>query len=150
VRKPRLLVVVLVLLVAGAAVVWTLSLRDATAQTAFVGQADQICGDYHDSIAALGRPGVMADVPGWAARERPFARTLTAQLTLVVPPRKRARDYARFLALVRRQLALLDAESTAAQGAHEAEFERVSAESHRVHAQQAKLAKRLGFLLCGR
>jgi hypothetical protein len=130
--------------------VWTLSLRDATAQTAFVGHADQICGDYHDAIAELGRPSGMADVPGWAARERPYASTLTAQLALVVPPPKRERDYARFLALVRRQLVLLDAQSAAAQAEHEAAFERVSAESHRVHAQQTKLAKRLGFLVCGR
>ena len=149
--RPRLIVTaVLVVIAASAAIVWTLSLRDATAQTDFVGHADQICGDYHDSIADLGKPSGMADVPGWAARERPFARTLTTQLALVVPPAKRTRDYARFLVLVRRQLVLLDAESAAAQAQHEAAFERVSAESHRIHAQQAKLAKRLGFLVCGR
>ena len=87
----------------------------------------------------------MADVPGWAARERPFARTLTTQLALVVPPAKRTRDYARFLVLVRRQLVLLDAESAAAQAQHEAAFERVSAESHRIHAQQAEAGEAPGL-----
>src|SRR5580765_2202035 len=115
-KGRRLVVVVLAVLVACAAItVWTLSLREATAQTDFVGHADQICGDYHESIADLGKPSGMADVPGWAARERPFARTLMTQLALVVPPAKRTRDYARFLVLVRRQLVLLDAESAAAQ-----------------------------------
>ena len=64
-RRRRLAVIaVVVLAVCAGAGAWTLSLRDATVRTAFIGHADQVCGDYHDAVAGLGRPGTMADVPG--------------------------------------------------------------------------------------
>ena len=148
--RRKLLTAVVVLAVCAAAVVWTASLNSSTARADFAGHADQLCSTYHDAVGELGRPGILADVPGWAAREKPYARALAEQLDALEPPAAEAQDFARFRALVRRQLALLAAQSRAGQADNQKAFDRAAAESHRVHKQEGVLGKQLGFLVCGR
>ena len=93
---------VVVVAVGAAAVAWTASLNGSTARADFAGHADQLCDTYHQAVGDLGRPGILADVPGWAAREKPFARALAEQLDALEPPASEAQGFARFRALVRR------------------------------------------------
>jgi hypothetical protein len=144
------MIAVVVVVVCAAAVAWTASLDGSTARADFAGHADQLCDTYHQAVGDLGRPSMLADVPGWAAREKPYARALAQQLAALEPPAAEAKDFARFRALVRRQLALLDAESKAGHADDQDGFDRAAAESHRVHAQEGVLGKKLGFLVCGR
>src|SRR3954470_11457554 len=113
-RVRRKLVIALVVVTASAvAVAWTASLDGSTARADFAGHADQLCDTYHQAVGDLGSPAMLADVPGWAAREKPYARALAEQLDALEPPAAEVKDFARFRALVRRQLALLDAQSRA-------------------------------------
>jgi hypothetical protein len=148
--RKSLVTVVVVVAAGAAAVAWTASLDGSTARANFAGHADQLCDTYHQAVGDLGRPGILADVPGWAAREKPFARSLAEQLDALDPPAAERKDFARFRALVRRQLTLLDAQSRAGHADNQKAFDRAAAESHRVHTREGVLGKRLGFLVCGR
>jgi hypothetical protein len=148
--RRRLLTALAVVAVCGGAVAWTVSLRGADARSSFAGHADQLCDTYHQAVGDLGQPSMLADVPGWAARETPYARSLARQLDALTPPAGEEKDFARFRGLVRRQLRLLDAESRAGHADNQEAFDRAAAESHRVHTQEGVLGKRLGFLVCGR
>jgi hypothetical protein len=147
--RKRLVTAVVVVAVGAAAVAWTASLSGSTARADFAGHADQLCDTYHQAVGDLGSPAMLADVPGWAAREKPYARALAEQLDALEPPAAEAQEFARFRALVRRQLALLDAQSRAGHADNQKAFDRAAAESHRVHTQEGVLGKRLDFLVCG-
>jgi hypothetical protein len=138
------------LVVCGAVVAWTLSLRGPSARAAFAGEADQLCDDYHRAVLELGSSGSLAGVPALVAREKPLAVGLRQQLELLEPPAGEARDYTGFLALVRRQIELLDAQRAAARAHDQGAFDRAAAASKRVHAAEGRLGKRLGFFVCGR
>jgi hypothetical protein len=143
-------IAVVALAACAAAVTWTLSLRGSSASSELAGQADQLCDDYHRAVAGLGKPSSRAAVPAFAAREKPLARTLVQELERLVPPANEARDYARFLALVKRQIVLLDTQSTAAKANDSRAFDRAAIASHSVRAAERRLGKRLRFFVCGR
>src|SRR3954462_7838818 len=97
--RKRLVTAVVVVARGAAAVAWTASLDGSTARADFAGHADQLCDTYHQAVGDLGSPAMLADVPGWAAREKPYARALAEQLDALEPPASEVKDFARFRAL---------------------------------------------------
>ena len=143
-------VAAVVLAACAGAAAWTLSLQDSSASAELAGQADQLCDDYHRAVGELAKPPSLDEVPAFAAREKPLALTLVRQLGRLDPPASEARDYAAFLARVRRQIALLDAQRAAAKAHDAAAFHRAAAASKRGRKAEGRVAKRLHFFVCGR
>jgi hypothetical protein len=150
VSRRRWIVLSLVVAAAIAAGVAAVAeLRSSSAHAALAGDADQLCGDYHDAVAQLRSTAAALPVAERAAREKRLAVRLERALGKLDVPRQDTRAYKRFLALVARQVALLDAQRRATVAHDGAAFARATARSRRVHAEESDVAKRLGFYVCG-
>jgi hypothetical protein len=116
----------------------------------FVKQADAICADYNDRIAALGTPQGLGDLVAFAQKGRAIATEDVDKFAKLKPPKADAKGAADFVAAGRTVIDQLGKLEAAGRKSDFGAVQKIAAQGQANADQSRLIAKRLGLIECAK